>query len=364
MNILRALYQLLIGVWSYGCLVVLLTIAASLPLIQFATLGYMVECAGRVSHNRPWKECFPGASIARRLIPALGIIGLSWLPVWYAADLAYSSELINPGSEQGGWLRALARLISIIWILWIGWAVFRGARVRDFVWPAPVLFLTTIWRPSTWKQAEERFWSLIAALKPIPLFWSGVQVSFGAVTLLMLPGGLMILGLSANGPGAGLAGLLGAIGMAWILTLLPSLQANYAETKRFSALFQIGEARKSFQFVPWSTLVAVICLYLAATPLYLLRIEIVPAELHWILTFFFVFFMFPSRLTVAWAWRRYRSATKRTFWLWRYIAWILLLSVVAAYISVLYIARFTSWEGAAIFLLQHAFLPPVPFFVK
>ncbi len=105
-------------------------------------------------------------------------------------------------------------------------------------------------------------------------------------------------------------------------------------------------------------------LFAFSIPLYLLRIEPIPRELNWILTFFFVFFLFPAHLVVGWAWGRSRRNEERVHWFWRYVAWVPQLAVIVSYVGILYLAKFTSWEGGYVFLLQHTVLPPVPFFLR
>jgi hypothetical protein len=41
-----------------------------------------------------------------------------------------------------------------------------------------------------------------------------------------------------------------------------------------------------------------------------------------------------------------------------------LLAAIAIYVGFLYLGKFALWEGGAILLFQHAFLPPVPFYLR
>jgi hypothetical protein len=360
----RALFTIL-AVWSYGCLVVLLSFIATIPILQFATLGYMIECSSRVSRNLPWRECIPGTVVARRIVIALGCIALSWLPVWYIADVAYTTELIEPGGDRAMQLRFAARVIALGWIAWISWAIFRGGKLRHFAWPAPIFFLKRFWRLSTWRDAEDRLWNFVVSLRLPTLLWLGFFAALGAIVWLLIPGTMMIIAVSGQpNPGKGLLGAVGVLLMVWVLSLLPFLQTHFGNQRSVRSLFDVKAVRHGMQRAPWSAAWGIFVLFLFATPLYLLRIERIPEELEWTLTLFFVFFMFPAKLVVGWAWRRSQSLTTRAFWLWRYVAWMPQIAVILTYIGVLYLAKFTSWEGATVFYLQHAFLPPVPFFVR
>ncbi|AMV33890.1 hypothetical protein VN12_17305 [Pirellula sp. SH-Sr6A] len=365
MFLLRGLAALARGVGSYVSLTILLSLCATIPILQFASLGYMLECSARMANNRPWTECFPGAFQARRLVLALAMIGLSWLPVWFVADLAYTAALIDPNGPQGPRLRASAMALTLLWIVWILWAAYRGGRLRDFLWPAPIRLLKSIFRPEFWHLAEDRLWSSLRSLHLFRLISRGFLASLGALIWLALPASLMILSLTgAQNTGKGILGLIGAIGMVWVVSRLPYVQVEFAKSGDFRSFLRVRDIRQAYFKSPWTLTISLGLLLVFATPLYILRIERIPEELEWILTLFFVLFIFPARIAIGWAWKRANQASEPAWWFSRYLVWPFRLTIVLLYVGALYLARFTSWEGAAVFLLQHAFLPPVPFFVR
>jgi hypothetical protein len=154
------------------------------------------------------------------------------------------------------------------------------------------------------------------------------------------------------------------------LLQLPFLQVHSARSGRFSSMLNFMSIRRAFRLSPWSFCLATWATCLLAVPLYLLRIEPPPEELWWLLSLFFVVLTFPAKLACGWALRRsdrrlaIRSNGRDVYWLWRYVAFVPQLAVVVAYLGVMYLAKFALWEGAASIYLQHAFLPPVPFFVR
>ena len=95
--------------WRTGSLIVLLSIVATIPILQFASFGYMLEVASRIAGGKPMRSCFPGTEIAGRLLVILACVSVSWLPVWFIADMAYNAELIEQGSAASGRLRIAAR---------------------------------------------------------------------------------------------------------------------------------------------------------------------------------------------------------------------------------------------------------------
>lgn len=364
-RIVRGIRTLLACGWNALALVILLSVTATIPILQLASLGYMLEASGRVARGMPIRRCFPGARIAGSILSCSLWIGLTWLPVWLVADLAYSAELIEPGSNRAGRLRLAARAVALAWVFWSAWALFRGGRWWHFLWPAPVLFVKTIFRPETWRAAEDRWWHWIGSLRILKLLKLGFYGTVAAVVWLIVPASFMIVALnSPQNESLGLVGLLGAIGMWWVLMYLPFLPIQMAREERMSAAFDRRGVRASFRRAPLAFLVAVAGLVVLAIPLYLLRIEPIPPELWWILSLFFVTLIFPAKLLAGWALRCSQRRTYDRHWTLRWLAWLPLAMVLSFYVGFLYLAKFALWEGGASMLLQHAFLPPVPFYTR
>ncbi len=356
--------------WRTVSLIVLLSVVATIPLLQFASFGYMLEVSSRIARGQPARSCFPGTEIAGRMLVILNCVSLSWLPVWFIADMAYTAELIEQGGDAASRLRLAARLVSVLWVFWVVWAVFRGGKLRHFLWPAPILAVRSVFRQSVRREAEDRLWEFITSLSLPRLLWLGLMASIGALVWLVLPSSFIAIGLIGNGnAGTGLVGLVGAMLMWWVLLHLPFLQIQMAREGRLLSVFDIRSARRSFRRAPWSFCLATWATFVLAVPLYLLRIEPIPEELWWILSFFFVILMFPAKLCTGWALRRSKyhnpaNAASVVHWFWRYCAWLPQIAVVLVYLGVLYLAKFALWEGTASIYLQHAFLPPVPFFIR
>jgi hypothetical protein len=358
------------GCWNGLSLVIVLAVAATIPILQFASLGYMLESSGRIARGMPASRCFPGAAIAGTIVSCAIWIGLTWLPVWLVTDLAYSAELIEPGSLRAQRMRLGAQILAGLWVIWSAWALFRGGRWWHFLWPAPIRFAKTIFHLQTWREAEDRLWNSIASLHLFRLMKLGLFGTIAAIAWLAIPGLLMIVSLTSpnnqapdNGP-LGLIGLIGALGMLWVLMYLPFLPIHMASEGRLLAAFDRKGIRAAFRRAPFAFLMAVLALVVLSIPLYPLRIEVIPAELWWILSFFFVTLIFPAKLLAGWALRRSKMRQKDRHWSLRWIAWIPLVIALSFYIGFLYLAKFAVWEGTASILLQHAFLPPVPFYIR
>jgi hypothetical protein len=360
------IWYLLSAFWNTVAILVVLSVVATIPILQLASLGYMLECASRIARGLPAGQCFPGTRIAGKLVACLAWVGITWLPVWYLADMAYSSELISPGEPSARGLRIAARIVAVIWIAWVAWAIFRGGRWWHFLWTAPVLFLRTIFRGETWRNVEDQLWSFFDSLKLFHLVKLGFYGTLGALIWLVIPGVLMMISLSGdgNGPALGLIGLVGALWMWWTLLHLPFLQVQMARDNRFLSIFDLKGVRQQFRRSPWSFCIGTWILVAFALPLYLFRIESIPPQLWWALSLVFVVLMFPTRLLEGWALRRSMFRQSDAWWPSRWIAWMLQLSVLSIYVGFLYVGKFALWEGSASILLQHAFLPPVPFYLR
>lgn len=354
-------YVSLVFLYQLACLCLLLAIAATVPIVQWASLGYMLESAARIAKGRPWKEVLPGLQLAGRIgKAALGLL-LTWLPVWLITQYAYQAELVQPSSYIANRWRVAATIMGGLWMLWAIWAMVRGGRIRDFLWPAPIRFIREILQRKTWSQVEDRLWDFVTSLQLPRLTWLGFRAFAGALIWLAIPGILIIFGMNAHEqPGRFAIGLLGALAMWIILLYLPFLQVHMAKENRFKAIFDVSKIRADFKRAPFAFFIGLLFTLALAIPLYLLRIETPYKELMWMLCLVFVVFTFPAKLVVGVALRRGDRPIQNRWWGFRWFAWLLQLSVVPIYILFLYLGTIATWDGPAVVLLQHAFLTPIP----
>ena len=348
--------------FQLASLIILLAVAGSIPVLQLASLGYLLEVGRRIADRSEKRSLLPGLDQATRIgvIAAGGAI--CWLPVWLISDYAYSASLIEfNGGVARAWLIA-AWIVSVMAVLHIAWAALRGGRWYHFCWPAPWRFIKEVWRPATWRRAEDALWHYTIGLRLPSLIWLGLRGAAGALLWLLLPATLMLIGLTANEqPGRALLGLVGFVLMTIVLMYLPFLQVQMARENRFRAMFDVRSVRRDFRRAPWAFFVAFFVTLAMALPLYLFRIESLPQELVWVPCLFFVLLTLPSRMLVGWALRRGHRDIPQRIWVSRWLAWTLQVASVPIYVLFLYLAMLTSWDGAVIFFIQHAFLVPVPF---
>jgi hypothetical protein len=362
-------FRLVYWTFQLASLVMLLAIASSIPILQFASLGYMLEVARRISfryspvgsNSAERLRLLPGLDRASRIgVMAAGAF-LTWLPVWLIADYAYSAQLIEGATGSARALRVLAWIASLAWLVHVGWAAMRGGKWFHFLWPAPWRFVREIGSPQHWRNAEDGLWQYTIDLQLGRLIWLGFRATVGGLLWLLVPGTLMILGLQAhNQPGLVILGIVGAVSMLVVLQYLPFLQVHMARENRFRAIFDVGAIRRSFARAPWAYCISFVVTIALAIPLYLFRIESLPRELLWVPCLFFVLFSLPSRFLAGWAVGRGHVDRPRRFFLARWMAWMIQVATLPVYVLFLYLATLASWDGLLTLFLQHAFLVPVP----
>jgi hypothetical protein len=227
-----------------------------------------------------------------------------------------------------------------------------------------------------WPDLEDRWWSFLTGLHVWRLIKLGFKASLGALLWLVLPALAVLVALNGSSEGTpaqqgafGLLGLLGALSMGWVLQYLPGLQILLASQpsaseQKFALMWRRDAVRQAFRRVPWTFALTHILFFALALPLYPLRIEEIPQQLWFALSIVFVLAMFPAKLLIAWAMRRSNQVSRDTHWFVRWLAWIPMIAAIAIYVGFLYLGKFTLWQGGISVLLQHAFLPPVPFYFE
>ncbi|HBE70766.1 MAG TPA: hypothetical protein DDW52_21690, partial [Planctomycetaceae bacterium] len=186
------------GAWQVASLFVLLACVAAIPVIQLASLGYLLHSAGLLASGEPFRRCLPGCRLASRIATVLLCTSLCWLPVWFVTDLAYTAQLLQPGSASSLAWRVGAFAITLLWIVHVAWAAARGGRVWHFLWPAPIKFLLRGWRISTWRGLSDKLYEIVDRCRIGRLWWLGARAAAGACIWTAIPVTLIIAGLRSQ----------------------------------------------------------------------------------------------------------------------------------------------------------------------
>jgi hypothetical protein len=139
---------------------------------------------------------------------------------------------------------------------------------------------------------------------------------------------------------------------------------NMVARDRFLAVLDFPRVALLYSRAPIVFAVAFVAMLLLAIPLYLLKIELVPRELAWIPSVFFIVSIFPARVLTGWAFGRADRKRPGHVALRIFAIMIGLPIMFAAsifYVIVLFFSQYTSWGGVWSLYQQHAFLLPVPF---
>lgn len=405
--------------WLFGAatLLVGLAVLAGIPVLQFLSLGYLLEASGRVARNRRLRDGFIGVRTAARVGSiALGTF-LMFLPLWFISDLWYSAHVIQAGSGlTTGW-RVAQIVMTVLIVAHIVAVWFCGGLLRQFFWPLLAPFLMAAWlarvvvssnlmrpvfdatlgavsprlvqdicnyKPLTdwlvpaillkgllsgriYSLARDGVWDFVVSLRLPYYFWLGLRGFLGAMAWLIVPL-LLLIGateLPLPIPLKILSGLLGALMLTGVLLVLPFLQTHFAAQRRASAMLEVGKVLRAFFRSPIAFWLALLITLVFAAPLYLLKIAYTPQQLTWLPSLAFVAMIFPARLLTGWAVGRGMDAERP-----RNLALSILFSmfsataalpVAALFVLIVFLTRYTSWYGPWSLLEQHAFLVPAPF---
>jgi len=340
-----------------------LAVVSAIPVVNLLSLGYLLHVSSTIACTGRLRDGFIGVRRAGRLG---GIVLGVWLLLWPArllAALRDSAVIVNP-ERTGGWSVGLW-IVTVLTCLHIIWALLRGGKLRHFVWPAPVAFFRWLGSQDKFTRARDSLWDTVAGLRLSDLFWLGARGFAGTVLWLLIPVGLMILASNIASNAGVVVSLLGGLLLMGVLLLLPFQQVWFARENRFRAFIEVGAVCRLAGKAPFKFWLALSMTLVLAMPLFLLKVELTPAEITWLPALFFVVFGLPARLMVGWAMgRAARREPSNNFllrWFCRLAALGLALPVLFSYVVFLFFTQFISWNGTLSLLEQHAFLVPSPF---
>ncbi|HIA64279.1 MAG TPA: hypothetical protein EYN93_15555 [Planctomycetaceae bacterium] len=358
----RGFYRCVFWIFGVAVLVTALALAASLPIVQFVALGYLLEISRRIVKHQKVRAGFWGIQAAARAGGVILGTFLIWLPAYFMSNYYVDATIMLPGSERAAqYGRQTALLIALTSLVTL-WAWARGGLLRHFIWPAPVKFLKEGLNRKIYVAAHDRFWEFVSQFPLRALFVAGFQGFIGTFCWLIIPIGLCIGGMVLPRGINVVCGTIGYIALAIIFLYLPMLQTRFAVEQRLGVFREIGVVRSMYQRAPLALWISMVSVWLLALPVYLVKIELTPREVVMLPAVVFIIFAWPTRILLGWAYARaHRRETPRlrlSIWLGR----LTLIPIVFAYGSIVLASRYTSWYGEWSLLEQHALLIPIPFF--
>lgn len=346
--------------WLFGLtsLLVGLSTLAAMPILQFLSLGYLLESSARVARSGRLRDGFIGVRRAARIGGMAAGFWLATVPAWLVGSIARSARLIDPISPAARGWRAGLFLVVALTVFHVLTACARGGRLRHFLWPFghPLWLIRRVREGGLYADSRDAFWTALAALRLPYYFRLGLVGFLGTLAWLIVPA--LLVSSGGRWPPAG---FLGALLLAIIVPFLPFLQIRYALEGRGSALFSRRAIRERFRRAPWAFAFSLMVLLLAAIPLYLLKVEMIPREAAWLPSLVFVLFLAPARLLTGWAYARSGRREGPSHWSFRLLGRLAIIPAAALYVLIVFLAQYTSWGGSATLYDQHAFLLPVPF---
>lgn len=347
-------------VFGLGALLVLLAACSVVPVLNFLSLGYLLNVSGTIAKSGRFRDGFIGV----RKAAVLGSIAAGvWLVVWPARLVSVmwkDAELVAAGSRIAkAWHAGLIAVI-VITLAHIAWACLRGGKLRHFLWPQPLRFVRWLRAPQKFGHVQRVITDYVISLRLPFYFWLGLRGFVGALLWLIVPVGILLVATRLPVGGSVLLSLLGGALLLVVAIHLPFLQARFAQTDRFGAMFEVREVRRLFLRAPLAFWFSLLITLLFAVPLYLLKIELTPRELAWLPSLLFVIFIFPARVLTGWAMSRATRREEPRHWFPRWVARLGIAPVALVYTLVVYFTPYLSWNGAWSLLEQHAFLVPAP----
>ena len=350
---LRSAVQWLLGL---SAIVLGLALVASVPVLQFLSLGYLLEASGRVMRTGKLRSGLVGVRPAARLG---GMVLGCWLvlvPVRVIRSLATSAQLVEPGGPaQRAWLAVWAVVVALATLHLLG-AFARGGRLRHFLWPAPLRVPRLLLRRGAVAEARDAVWDFVIGMRLGYFFWLGLRGFVGGLLWIVLP-----VTLISASPRVPALGFVGSLLLAVVVLYLPFAQTRFAAENRFAAMFEVGALRQWFCRAPWALVAGLAMLLTLSLPLYLFKIELLPRDAAWLPSLFFVALALPSRLLLGWACGYAERRPSIRPWFVRQPARLAMISLALAYVLIVYFTQYTSWYGLASLYEQHAFLLPAPF---
>jgi hypothetical protein len=330
---------------------------ASLPLLNFIALGYLLEAGGTIARTGRVRDGFFGIRTAGRVGGLFLGIFLTILPVWFISSMAQSAELIDPTSSvTRNWKIGLT-VATVFAVIHIALACLWGGRLRHFLIPIhPAYAVIAFLRGNPLTRARDGVWSFMMEARPWYYFWLGFRGAAGALLWLAIPVSLLAVGSKVP-----LLGFLGFALLLPVLVVLPFLQMQFAAHNRFVKLFDLLGVLKLYLRAPWAFTFALFITLLFALPLYLLKIELVPRDALMIPSLVFIAFIWPARLLTGWVCGRAARRPCRRHWFFWTTGWLPIPLFVVVYAFFVWLSQYLSWYGVASLYEQHAFLLPVPF---
>ncbi len=347
--------------FGIASLTLLLAVIAAIPIVNFLTLGYLLEVEARVARTGKLRDAFLLLDVA----PRIGSIVLgTWLwllPLRLAGAARRDAYFIEPGGPADRFWSVFAPVLAALIGTHICLALARGGALSCYFRPIKNLrWLLKKRRESDYiTHATAAVQDFLSRLRLKHHFWLGLRGFVGAVVWLFIPT-LMFAQATPDKWPRNLVTFLGAIGLVLVLSWLPFLQARFALTGRFRTMFELRTIRRLYRDAPVAWLLAIAVVYVLALPLYLPKVFLLPQDAMWLITLVFIVTIYPARVMTGWVLHRAIRSPKQPWFGWRWMSRTIMLPLLALYVFMLFFTPMIGEHGKGVLFEHHALLLPLP----
>jgi len=399
--------------FGIASIIFLLAVAASIPIVQLVSFGYLLEVSGRLARKQTFRDAMIGLNKASKLGGIVLGTWLTLLPIRFISEIWYEAYLIDPSSPQTLGMRIAQVTLICLSLLHITTALTCGGKLRYFFWPViapfsfgiwvirrfaglaffrktldvligwgsphlvsdicnvqpisdwfvPAIFFKQIFTTGFYSRMRDSVWSFTLSLRLPYYFMLGLKGFAGSFAWLVLPTALLVTASYTEGAAAIFSGIFGVLFAIPIFMMLPFIQTHFAKTGKLRSFTEIVSVFKNFGRAPFAHISSLLISLLLALPLFFLKIEQIPSELLWTLSIVFIAFSWPARMSVGWAYRRGAKRETTTRWWLRYPVFFLAAPIALSFVMILTLTRYVSWNGALSLYENHVFLLPAPFWM-
>lgn len=396
----------LVGMWF------LLAWTATIPIVQWVALGFLVEVTARVVRGGRWRDALIGSEQGWVVCRLMFGVAVTWLPLWVVSQMRYDAWLIDPQAAIVARWRIWEHVVFGLTVVhWLGVGL-TGGRLRHFFWPLLVpwylasgLFKRVVsvsgvraliertlgvWFPrslaayyraeplSNWfvpavlwlhlrqgtllSAASARFWGWVESLHLRHFFGRGLGAFAGMILWFVGPTLWLLLATRAQSEGGELVFfILGVVHLFAALQYYPLVHCRYCETGCWSSYWQWRRAAQRYWASPLRLTLAAAATLVLTFPLWLTRIAMIPYDLWWLLSALYVLCLWPLWSIWGWAWHHACTRAIPASWSWGLTLMPLFWVLIAAQVLVTVLSIYTSWQGVFNLLLHPTFNVPTPF---
>ena len=359
---LRAAAWMVRAAFGIISLILLLAVIAAIPVVNFLALGYLLEAEGRVARSGRIRNAFLLLDVAPRIGSVVLGIWLWILPLRLLGTARGDAYFLDPGGNSDQFLSVFSPLAASLVATHLCLALARGGSLSCFFRPIKnIRWLVKRWQSGDYMaQATAGVQDFIQRLRLRHHFWLGVRGFAGAFIWLIIPTALFA-SATPDGGGRNLLAGIGGIGLAFVLSWLPFLQARFAMTGQWKDMFDRRSIRLLFRRTPLAWFLATAVVYVLALPLYLPKVYLLPSDAMWLVTLVFIVTIYPARILTGWVVHRAMHRETTPWFGFRWLSRWLIVPLISLYVFLLFFTPLIGEHGKGVLFEHHALLLPVPF---